>query len=180
MKDDIRLPPLPKGDLVDARDGYFGYTAEQARDIQKAAIKAGRQKRRRVPNEPFAIVIDRMYEGEGPSLAYWNGENYRFSDGDCYNREGDTLDGCTAEFLTDHQLEKRLLDDHKRKSEPEGWALVPKEPVWDMEMAGIKKLIQCTDGELECIHENLLDEHISEVREIFSAMLKAAPKFGEE
>lgn len=62
------------------------------------------------PTHEFAIVVDRMYEGEGPSLAMWNGENYQFSDGDCYDRETDgSLDGYTAEWLTHHQLEQRLF-----------------------------------------------------------------------
>jgi hypothetical protein len=62
------------------------------------------------PAHPFAIVVDRTYESEGQALAVWNGENYSFSDGDCYEREPDgTLDGFDVEWLTHHQLEQRLL-----------------------------------------------------------------------
>ncbi len=72
------------------------------------------------PAHPFAIVVDRAYEGEGPTLAVWNGENYSFSDGDCYEREADgTLDGFEAEWLTHHQLEQCML-----ASAPEQWRLV--------------------------------------------------------
>lgn len=64
---------------------------------------------RRAPEDKqFALVLDRNYEGEGYSLAVWNGENYNVTDGDCFEREGDTLDGYTAEFLTDYQLEQKL------------------------------------------------------------------------
>lgn len=66
------------------------------------------ERRHQQPNEIFAIVRDRHYEGEGLSLAFWNGDNYSLSDGDCFERDGDTLGGWTAEWLTDHQLEKRL------------------------------------------------------------------------
>lgn len=65
----------------------------------------------RVPPEPvhrFAIVKDRHYDGEGLSLATWTGVDYMFPDGDCFQRDGDTLDGYTAEWLTDAQLEARL------------------------------------------------------------------------
>jgi len=62
------------------------------------------------PCQPFAIVTDRTYSGEGPTLAVWNGENYNFSDGDCFDREHDgTLDGYSAEWLTHYQLEQRLF-----------------------------------------------------------------------
>jgi hypothetical protein len=66
----------------------------------RAALDSG------TPAQQFALVVDRNYEGEGISLATWNGENYSFPDGDCYERRGDTLDGYEAEWLTDHQLEQ--------------------------------------------------------------------------
>ncbi|MFZ3286629.1 MAG: hypothetical protein WA191_07235 [Telluria sp.] len=61
-----------------------------------------------VAHEPYAIVIDRSYDGEGLTLAVHDGVNYTFSDGDCFDRDGNTLDGYTAEFLTQYQLEQRL------------------------------------------------------------------------
>jgi hypothetical protein len=74
--------------------------AEAERDALRAALTSG------TPLQQFAIVVDRNYEGEGISLAIWNGENYSFPDGDCYEREGDALDGYEAEWLTDFQLEQ--------------------------------------------------------------------------
>jgi len=56
----------------------------------------------------FAIVRDRHFDGSGLQIAVFDGVNYTFSDGDCFERDGDTLDGYTAEFLTLYQLEKRL------------------------------------------------------------------------
>lgn len=63
------------------------------------------------PTHEFAIVIDRFYEGEGPSLAMWNGESYQFSDGDhdLYRGEDGSLGGYTAEWLTHRELERRLF-----------------------------------------------------------------------
>jgi hypothetical protein len=79
----------------------------------KPSSAQAEQSKNAVPNEQFAIVMDRSYDGEGLSLAVHDGINYAFSDGDCYNREGDTLDGYTAEFLTLHQLEKRMDEQSK-------------------------------------------------------------------
>lgn len=106
---DIELPPLPEwADTTlqgEDRDSLFTWA--------EAAIEAYCKRRGEPvawPTHEFAIVVDRMYEGEGPSLAMWNGENYQFSDGDCYDRETDgSLDGYTAEWLTHHQLEQRLF-----------------------------------------------------------------------
>jgi len=89
-----RTAPRSKIDLIRAR-----------RELEEA--------RKHPPAERFAIVIDRNYEGEGLSLAVHDGVNFMFSDGDCYDREGDTLDGYTAEFLTQYQLEKRLEEARK-------------------------------------------------------------------
>src|SRR5690606_32540462 len=52
-----------------------------------------------------------FYDGEGPSLAMWNGESYQFSDGDhdLYRGEDDSLGGYTAEWLTHRELERRLF-----------------------------------------------------------------------
>lgn len=83
---------------------YVRYTdfeaLEKERNAPRAALTSG------TPLQQFAIVVDRNYEGEGISLAVWNGENYSFTDGDCYDREGDTLDGYDTEWLTDYQLEQ--------------------------------------------------------------------------
>jgi hypothetical protein len=59
-------------------------------------------------HKQFALVMDRHYEGQGITLAVWNGENYQMTDGDCYDRDGDTLGVYPAEFLTDYELEQRL------------------------------------------------------------------------
>lgn len=58
--------------------------------------------------EPYALVIDRQYDGAGLSLAVHDGINFTFGDGDCFDRDGETLDGYTAEFLTHNQLERLL------------------------------------------------------------------------
>jgi len=85
-----------------ARDEGLPGTAETLQSILAASPAP-------YPAQPFAVVIDRTYDGEGPTLAVWNGENYSFSDGDCFERETDgTLDGFAAEWLTHHQLEQRL------------------------------------------------------------------------
>lgn len=66
------------------------------------------------PQHKFAIIRDRNYEGEGISLWTWNGENYSGADGDCLSPDPDgTLDGFTAEWFTDYQLEKRLNADQR-------------------------------------------------------------------
>lgn len=91
------------------------YTGRATPDDQMLAWQAlramsGAQEPVAWPTHEFAIVVDRMYEGEGPSLAMWNGENYNFTDGDCCDRDPDgSLDGYTAEWLTHHQLEQRLF-----------------------------------------------------------------------
>src|SRR5699024_5703365 len=115
MKDDIKLPPLPKGDIgADTCPVMWVHTDQQIENYAREAIKADRQQSRGEPvswtTHEIAIVVDPMYEGEGPSLAVWNGKNYQFSDGYCYERETDgSLDGYTAEWLTHHQLEQRLF-----------------------------------------------------------------------
>ena len=62
--------------------------------------------------EPFAIVIDRLYDGSGLEIAIFDGdESYVFADGDCYQREGESMlsSGHTAEFLTHHQFQERFI-----------------------------------------------------------------------
>jgi hypothetical protein len=54
-------------------------------------------------------VKDRAYDGAPAELAVFDGEYFVFSDGDCFLRDGDTLDGYTAKFLTHYELEKLLL-----------------------------------------------------------------------
>jgi hypothetical protein len=86
-------------------DGIFCLYAEYEKVVaEREALRAALISK--IPTPHFALVVDRTYEGEGISLATWNGENYNFPDGDCYDREGDTLDGYEAEWLTDHQLEQ--------------------------------------------------------------------------
>lgn len=58
--------------------------------------------------EPFALVPGYHMDCERPALACFTGSEYEFADGDRYGREGDTLAGFPAEFLTLHRLEKRL------------------------------------------------------------------------
>lgn len=64
------------------------------------------------PLQPYAVVIGRAMGSDDLELAMFDGFNYCFSDGDCLERDGDTLDGFTAEFLTQHQLEQRLIAAH--------------------------------------------------------------------
>lgn len=58
--------------------------------------------------EPYALVMDRQYDGAGLSLAVHDGINFTFGDGDCFERDGETLDGYTAQFMTHKQLERLL------------------------------------------------------------------------
>ena len=58
--------------------------------------------------EPYALVMDRQYDGAGLSLAVHDGINFTFGDGDCFDRDGKTLDGYTAQFMTHKQLERLL------------------------------------------------------------------------
>lgn len=68
-----------------------------------------------LPDRPFAIVIGRGFDGDDSlELAVHDGVNYCMSDGDCFDRDGDTLDGYTAEFLTQYELEQRLDAAHRR------------------------------------------------------------------
>ena len=41
---------------------------------------------------------------------------------------------------------------------------------WNRAMVGIKALLSCTEGELECIGESLLDQCITEVNAVYAAM----------
>ncbi|VVE31388.1 hypothetical protein PEP31012_03695 [Pandoraea eparura] len=67
-------------------------------------------------SEPFAIVIDRLYDGAGLEIAIFDGdESYVFADGDCYQREGESMlsNGNTAEFLTHHQFQERFIKSYR-------------------------------------------------------------------
>lgn len=81
-------------------------------EVAKVAIEMYRQLKSEAPArpllQPFALVRDRSFDGEGFSLAVHDGYEYQFSDGDCFAREGNTLDGRAAQFLTQHQVEQRL------------------------------------------------------------------------
>ena len=46
---------------------------------------------------------------------------------------------------------------------------------WNRSMLGVKALLSCTEGELECIGEPLLDQYIAEVNAVYSAMSSYAP-----
>ncbi|MGI4846605.1 MAG: hypothetical protein ACRYGK_00450 [Janthinobacterium lividum] len=60
-------------------------------------------------HEVFALVHGRdMADGDRVSLAMLEGDEYTFTDGDCFVRDGDTLDGFPAEFLTLYQLEQLI------------------------------------------------------------------------
>jgi hypothetical protein len=81
----------------------FASSPKPAVDAQPVATKE--------PAHKFAIIRDRNYDGEGLSLWTWDGEYYVGADGDCLSPDPDgTLDGYTAEWLTDYQLETRLND----------------------------------------------------------------------
>ena len=58
--------------------------------------------------QPFALVHGYHLGSDQPALAYFNGSEYQFSDGDLYGRDGETLAGYPAEFLTQFQLEQKL------------------------------------------------------------------------
>jgi hypothetical protein len=92
-------------DEIEYMRSVFAKTHEVAPavDAQPVATKEQAHK--------FAIIRDRNYDGEGLSLWTWDGEYYVGADGDCLSPDPDgTLDGYTAEWLTDYQLEMRLND----------------------------------------------------------------------
>jgi hypothetical protein len=70
-------------------------------------------------HKQFVLIIDRNYDGEGYSLGVWDKDTYVMTDGDCFEREGDTLDGYTAEFLTDYELERKLEAARATPAEPD-------------------------------------------------------------
>ena len=56
---------------------------------------------------------------------------------------------------------------------PDTHCIVPKKPDQNMQMSGIKALLPCTNGELECIGDKLLDAYIAEVTRVYKAMITA-------
>jgi hypothetical protein len=97
-----------------AHDAYLLIRRLQAENAElRRELEEVKKARPQTPAEQFAIVMDRSYDGEGLSLAVHDGINFMFSDGDCYDRDGDTLDGYTAEFLTQYQLEQKLEEARK-------------------------------------------------------------------
>lgn len=57
---------------------------------------------------------------------------------------------------------------------PSDKTLVPRELDWNLKMRLIKAMLPCTNGELECIGERLLEEHIASVTRVHKALLDAA------
>lgn len=95
---------------LNSASGEANYAEELRAENERLKHELEEVRKRKIPHEQFALVIDRSYDGEGISLAVHDGVNYVFSDGDRYERDGDTLGGWAAEFLTDHQLEKKLQE----------------------------------------------------------------------
>lgn len=91
-------------------DGESGLVSKllqaMTEDRQGAAIGAGPLSGQ--VHEPYALVLDRQYDGAGLSLAVHDGINFTFGDGDSFDRDGDTLDGYSAEFMTHKQLERLI------------------------------------------------------------------------
>ena len=110
---------------------------------------------------------------------------------------------------TDQQMEnyarEAIKADRKRRSEPEGWQLVPKEPdddqwgnlardiikAWDFGIKRPRELFKFLERSGTDIPQWLRDEHEMKNLDhtpskgtravlIYKAMLAAAPKFGEE
>ena len=103
--------PLSSRGIDSLIEQHTGMTARQderahaeLRRLAYAVLAAG------IPQaeQPFAVVRGYHPESDLPALACFNGSEYQFSDGDLYGREGDTLAGFPAEFLTQHQLEQKL------------------------------------------------------------------------
>ena len=93
------------------------FTTAQAKNMIRITALEGENGRLRAraadvdwPLHPFAIVYGRAMDSDNIELAAFDAKNYLFPDGDCFERDGDTLDGFMAEFLTHHQLEVRLIE----------------------------------------------------------------------
>lgn len=53
-------------------------------------------------------------------------------------------------------------------------AAMPNMDDWNVQMVCVKALLSCTEGELECIGEKLLDSYIGDVTRVVAAALAAA------
>lgn len=107
------LPPLPQyfPDVTNIRADEELRAQQYAQDYARAVLAVA-PARESCGGElyPFAVVVGRTFGMDDQiEFAFFNGENYSFSDGDCFKREGDTLDGFTAEFLTHNQFERRFV-----------------------------------------------------------------------
>jgi hypothetical protein len=49
-----------------------------------------------------------------------------------------------------------------------------------VQIIGVKALLQCTDGELECVAEKLLDVYIEEVTRVIEAVLSGLPEANDK
>lgn len=117
MSDANSDDPLSSRGIDILIERHTGITARQFPDEHKdlrrlvyGVLAAGIQ----YAEQPFALVPGYHLENDQLALACFNGSEYQFSDGDLYGREGETLAGFTAEFLTQHQLEQKLISTHLR------------------------------------------------------------------
>lgn len=106
-----------RAQVKDCQAAIEVFTAAQAGTMVRITALEGENGRLRAraadvdwPLHPFAIVYGRAMDSDNIELAAFDGKNYLFPDGDCFERDGDTLDGFMAEFLTHHQLEVRLIE----------------------------------------------------------------------
>lgn len=58
--------------------------------------------------KPIVLVRDRVFEGSGLEVGLWDQTCYWMPDGDGFKRDGDTLDGMPAQFLSPIELAKLL------------------------------------------------------------------------
>src|SRR5690625_3225709 len=191
MKDDIKLPPLPKGDIdADTYPVMWVHTDQQMENYAREAIKADRQQRRGEPVDkgPWKAGVNRSDKRTFIESDDFTHDVRLYVDGDFADQDeklayalgiadqlnaapqpakpvrvpsDEDIERLASEHLNAHaqfvgagevhyegeiEFARALLARYGHPAEPEGWQLVPKEPGWDMEMAGIKELIQCTDG----------------------------------
>lgn len=59
--------------------------------------------------QPFALIPGYRLDSDQPALACFTGSAYEFADGDSYERQGDSLAGFQARFMTLPQLEEHLF-----------------------------------------------------------------------
>lgn len=95
-------PPINANDLADeiewlrSREAEFGDESE-------------------FTNKPIVLVWDRVFDGSGLEIGLWDRGTYWMPDGDGFKREGDTLGGMYAQFLSPIELAK-LLEPSKTAS----------------------------------------------------------------